>query len=785
MKPINLILSKLESARRTGDGWSARCPAHEDRSPSLSIREGEDGRVLLHCHAGCDLSKVCEVLGVRQSDLFVTLPLGSHGNSFRFNAIASPPRKNGNIVESKVSGRPFGSAVEALAALERRLGNHSRRWDYHNACGSHVGSILRWDRADGKSILPISVIDEKWYHKGMLAPRPLYRLLELQKQQTVYVCEGEKATDAICQIGLAATTSAQGAQSPEKTDWNPLAGKQVIILPDNDPAGRDYAETVTTILSNLSPAPTIKIVELPGLPAKGDAVEFIESFEQQHPGEVRAEIERLSHAADEWVNNSPKEKTNQYRAFPVDALPRPLDGIVTRAAAAIGCDPSFIALPLFSALGAAVGNTRRLQVKGGWEVPPIIWTAIVARSGSSKSAGIDIARRPVQERQSRAMKQYKLEREEYERELEDYDRKLRQFQKDGKGARPTKPDEPIAERYWCDDVTVEAVAARLQDQPRGLLLIRDELSGWFGGFDRYAGGRGGDAPRWLECFGGRNMLVDRKGGEPIFVDRASVCVTGSIQPEILKKNLTETNRQNGLAARMLFALPPRRVKQWNDSEVSAADIAALKEVFDCLYQLNFTFDQDQNLAPVVLPMNSAARQMFISYYDEHNKEMLELSEDLSAAWSKLEETPARLALIIHFVRCAAKDATLKDEQAIDETSIQAGIELTQWFANEARRIYALLGEDEGDRANRELIEWIEARGGMVTARDLQQSKRAENAQDAELKLTDLVVRGFGIWEPSPSGQRGRPTRQFVLNGTVSNIASFNGLAILSPLRSGQ
>ena len=53
MSPIDLVIDLLDGVRKSGSGWSARCPAHEDHSPSLSISEGDDGRVLLHCFTGC------------------------------------------------------------------------------------------------------------------------------------------------------------------------------------------------------------------------------------------------------------------------------------------------------------------------------------------------------------------------------------------------------------------------------------------------------------------------------------------------------------------------------------------------------------------------------------------------------------------------------------------------------------------------------------------------------------------------------------------------------------
>jgi hypothetical protein len=66
---IETVLARLKGLRRSGDGWMARCPAHQDRNPSLSIRE-RDEKILLHCFAGCTTEAVCHAMGIKLSDLF-------------------------------------------------------------------------------------------------------------------------------------------------------------------------------------------------------------------------------------------------------------------------------------------------------------------------------------------------------------------------------------------------------------------------------------------------------------------------------------------------------------------------------------------------------------------------------------------------------------------------------------------------------------------------------------------------------------------------------------------
>ncbi|MHB1326883.1 MAG: CHC2 zinc finger domain-containing protein [Gemmatimonadales bacterium] len=65
------FLSRLEKVKRTAEGeWVACCPAHEDRSPSLAVKEAQDGRILVHCFAGCSFESVCGAAGVEITDLF-------------------------------------------------------------------------------------------------------------------------------------------------------------------------------------------------------------------------------------------------------------------------------------------------------------------------------------------------------------------------------------------------------------------------------------------------------------------------------------------------------------------------------------------------------------------------------------------------------------------------------------------------------------------------------------------------------------------------------------------
>ena len=97
-------------------------------------------------------------------------------------------------------------------------------------------------------------------------------------------------------------------------------------------------------------------------------------------GEFRAEVEAMAHAAEPVEVECPTPPVEPFKPFPVDALPEPFRGFVNVGAKAIGCDASYVALPLLAAAASAIGNTRRIQLKRGWTEPAIVWTAIVGDS---------------------------------------------------------------------------------------------------------------------------------------------------------------------------------------------------------------------------------------------------------------------------------------------------------------------------------------------------------------------------------------------------------------------
>ncbi len=220
--PFQNVLSRLASVRKCGDGYEARCPAHDDQHASLSLALGADGRLLLHCHAGCSPGAVCKAMGLRLGDLF---PVNNNGDGL------------GRIVAT---------------------------YDYRDAKGDLLFQVLRYEGKKFRQRRPDG--NGGWLWKLGRTPRVLYRLPELlaaSPEEWAFIAEGEKDVDQLVAMGLVATCNPGGAR---KWGWlsddSALRDRRVVIIADKDVAGREHAADVVMRLRGR--ARELRVLELPG-----------------------------------------------------------------------------------------------------------------------------------------------------------------------------------------------------------------------------------------------------------------------------------------------------------------------------------------------------------------------------------------------------------------------------------------------------------------------------------------------------------------------------------------
>lgn len=157
-------------------------------------------------------------------------------------------------------------------------------WAYRNQDGAVLGYTARYEDDNGKKVvLPCFKGNGKNFTFGGLTggDRPLFGLQLLpnhDRNEPIYILEGEKCAAAMQSLGMTALTSIGGAQAAAKTDWLPLSqSNEVILVPDNDEAGEFYMKSVYRLLMDVYRPPAVKVLRLSGLPDKGDFVDWIRS----------------------------------------------------------------------------------------------------------------------------------------------------------------------------------------------------------------------------------------------------------------------------------------------------------------------------------------------------------------------------------------------------------------------------------------------------------------------------------------------------------------------------
>lgn len=192
-------IARALKARRSGTGWMARCPTHDDHNPSLSIRDS-GGKVLLHCHAGCAQSDVIDALKARD--------------------VWQPERSEQSQIVAE--------------------------YDYTDEYGNRLYQVVRYQPKDFKQRRPDGCGGWTW-RKG--ERQVLYHLPEVLEAPIVFVVEGERDVETLREYGFVATTNAGGAKAPwEEQYTEALRSREVILIPDNDEAGYERVKRIASAL---------------------------------------------------------------------------------------------------------------------------------------------------------------------------------------------------------------------------------------------------------------------------------------------------------------------------------------------------------------------------------------------------------------------------------------------------------------------------------------------------------------------------------------------------------
>lgn len=382
---VEELLFFFPGAKRQGTGWITLCPAHDDRKPSLKIDRGSDGRALLHCFALCTYESIME-----------KIRSAAGRNEVASWTVPTPLKSTDNDT-------PEAAATGAVKAVAQNTGPWAEvaQYDYVNPSGRFLFQVLRLERMapDGtvekkfpqrrKMRAGESASRDGWVYNLDGIPRVLYNVRALPEAELVYVVEGEKDVESLRNLGLTATCNPGGAGK-----WRPeynehLAGKTVVIVPDNDGSGRLHSEQVAASLIGI--AKEVLVIQLPGLLPKGDVTDFILAggtdddlmgFVQRAEPWQRTNLSAASATAEE---DSPIEMSVEPQPKLPDAALYGLAGEIVRAIAPhTEADPAALLFQLLAAFGCLVGRRAWYMVEATRHYPKLFITLVGASSKARK-----------------------------------------------------------------------------------------------------------------------------------------------------------------------------------------------------------------------------------------------------------------------------------------------------------------------------------------------------------------------------------------------------------------
>ena len=238
---IHEVLSKLDKVKKSSQGWKALCPAHDDKNPSLHIKD-KNGNIYTDCYAGCDPEKVREAIGLTWRDT-VAKKVNFNGQNYAQQSIAK---------KSPVTIWPA----------------------YHAVTGKHVADKIRKDSKTGKMMYWAQPNKKEALSGADGRDYALYNIKKVVNQAYVIITEGEKATDHLYLNGFSAAGTVTGANScPENIVFEPIKDKTIYLWPDNDEPGKRYMKIIGAALKAIG-AKDIRVINWVDAPPQGDAADI-------------------------------------------------------------------------------------------------------------------------------------------------------------------------------------------------------------------------------------------------------------------------------------------------------------------------------------------------------------------------------------------------------------------------------------------------------------------------------------------------------------------------------
>ena len=706
---INTILSKLDKVKRSGDGWIACCPSHNDKHQSLKVSVGNDGQILLHCFAGCTVEQICSALGIAVKDLFPT---------------QFPTKEEKHVLTIEELAQAKAIPVDFLKSLGLREDGR--------------GVIIPYLDQDGKSQRQrkrthvVARQGSLWEGQGKIIPYGLWKLEEARKAGYLVLVEGESDSWTLWNHGypVLGIPSADMTKTLEAKHLDGIA--TLYVVNEKDKGAEVFLAGIKARLEEFKWQGKACIITMPE--GSKDPNDLHRQNPQAFKDTFKKILDNASNPTPTVVSEPEKAQPTvvsepERPAFPINAFPQAISQYCQELSESMVVPIEYPACAILTEAGALIGAKKGIEIKTDWHERSVIFSAIVGSPGSGKSPATMKTMSVIWEIEEELSKQNKREEEKYEGALLDYENALAQWKAQAKKGvnpeKPQKPEKPNPQTLVTNDSTVEAVAEILGNNERGILIYRDELTAWISSLNQYKGGKGSDREFFLSAWSGAPAKVDRKGKKPIYIPKPFLCVVGGIVPDSL--NVLRANVHDGFIDRILFSFPEPIRHLWSDQSVSPDIKETVKALLKSLYQDN---------TPEVITLTETARENFASNYDSFNDGQGSNTQGVRA---KLPAYTARFALIL---------TLLHKKKVCDWEVMEKAIDLAKYFQSQAEKVFAELETSKEQKETNAILDWAKRKGlKRIKVRDfyINHVPGCTSASVAKMKLQELVEIGLAKW----------------------------------------
>lgn len=601
---------------------------------------------------------------------------------------------------------------------------------YENAEGVPVICVQRINFQDGRKTFPQwgRTADAIAWQKNLdhaPKPRPLYKLpavLADTGNPTVFH-EGEKACEAAVRAGLPGihTTTLGGASNPHHTDFSPLKGRDVVICRDNDEPGEAYAKDAVR-LCHAAGATSVKVLLLPGLPPKGDVVEWLQAggtpeqftalIEQAEPVKAVAReadpVSVSSLPADTWPEPLPLVAKVEAVPYPLDALPNKIRSAVEEVHDFTQAPIALVASSALASLSASAQAHIDVKRADRLEGPTGLFILSIADSGERKSTVDSFFSGPLRnydrdeaEKAKPALRLHAARYAAWNAEREGILIAIKQAAKTGKsledlkaklsGVESQQPAQPRVPRILHGDDTPEALSYALAKHWPSASVITAEAGTLFGSHGMSADSVMRNLALLNTLWDGGTHQVGRRTSETYTVRGARLTLGLQVQAATLRTFLERSGdlaRGTGFLARFLIAWPEstQGSRTFKESPATWPALDAFHRGISEILDIPVTPDTEGALTPTILELTSEAKAAWVTFHDAIEEKLKTGGElcDVRDMASKIADNAARIAALFQYFCSNCSSSNVAFGQ------MEAACRIAAWHLQEARRFFAEL-----------------------------------------------------------------------------------------------